>query len=117
MSVAGLLHKLKHVTGLPMFRGGANVETLSGAKTLVVSDKICQKLDPGGSGRDVNLPAEAASNGLGFIITNAADAAEALTVKNDGGSTIASVAQNESVHVVCDGTTWVHMGIVTIALS
>lgn len=117
MSLSVLLHHLKGATGLPMFRGGANVETLTGNKTLAVSDKICQKLDPGGSARDVTLPAEAAGESLGYIITNAADGAENLVVKNDGGSTIVTISQNESAMVVCDGTTWVHMGIQTIALS
>jgi hypothetical protein len=43
---------------------GANVETLAGAKTLVVTDAKFQKLDPDGSNRDVTLPAEADSLGL-----------------------------------------------------
>lgn len=97
--------------------GGHNVETLTGDLVLVSGDPVFQKLDPGGAGRDVDLPAEASSNGMMFRITNAADAAEDLTVKNDGGDTIVTVSQNEAVWVACDGTSWVHMGIETIALS
>jgi hypothetical protein len=97
--------------------GGHNVETLTGAHTLASGDPVFQKLDPGGAGRDVNLPAEASSDGLFYVITNAADAAENLTVKDDGASTIVTISQNEQATVVCNGTSWVHMGIVTIALS
>jgi hypothetical protein len=98
-------------------RVGLNVETLTGTKTLNVGSPRGQKLDPGGAGRDVDLPAEESSAGEWFEITNGADAAEALTVKNDAGSTIVSLAQNEKTTVRCDGSDWDHMGIITIALS
>jgi len=97
--------------------GGHNVETLTGNRALASGDAMYQKLDPGGAGRDVTLPAEAISDGLVFTITNAADAAEALTVKDDTPATVVSIAQNERATVVCNGTTWIHMGIETIALS
>ena len=97
--------------------GGHNVETLTGDKTLTITDARMQKLDPGGAGRDVNLPAEATADGIAYRILNAADAAEDLTVKDDGASTIVTISQNEAAWVVCDGTSWVHMGIETIALS
>ena len=62
-------------------------------------------LDPGGSGREVRLPAEA--KGLWFTIVNTADAAEALTVKEDSGTTtIGTIGQNEVGQFFCDGTTW-----------
>lgn len=96
---------------------GANTETLAANKTLIVSDPVHQRLDPGGSARDVTLPAEADSLDLRFEILNTADAAEDLTVKNDGGGTIVTISQNEKATVVFDGTDWVHMGIATIALS
>lgn len=63
-------------------------------------------LDPGGAGRNVDLPAEADSKGLFFIIVNTADAAEALTIRNDAAGTVGSVTQNEAAFCVCDGTTW-----------
>lgn len=73
------------------------VETLSGAKTIGSDDRMVLKLDPGGAGRDVNLPAEEniSAGGQFYLIVNAADAAEALTVKDDAGNTIGTVAQNE----------------------
>lgn len=86
--------------------GSANTETLAANKTLVVGDAPIQVLDPGGAGRDVTLPAEADSVGLSFIIRNAADAAEVLTIKDDGAATVCTPTQNETAIVFCDGTTW-----------
>ena len=91
--------------------------TLAANLTLTAQYRKYLRLDPGGSARDVNLPAEAGSNGLAFYILNAADAAENLVVKNDAGGTIVTISQNEAAWVVCDGTDWHHMGIISIALS
>ncbi len=91
--------------------------TLAATLVLTQNHRNVLRLDPGGAGRDVTLPAEAICDGFWFEIVNAADAAEALTVKDDGGGTIVSIAQNEKATVVCDGVTWFHTGIITIALS
>lgn len=99
------------------FGTGQNTEALSGAKTLSPGDSQFQRLDPDGSARDVNLPPEGSSQGLWYYVLNTANAAENLVVKDDGGSTIVTVSQNEAAIVVCDGTSWEHMGIITIALS
>ena len=96
---------------------GYNVETLTGGKTLTTSDAKYQKLDPGGAGRTIVLPAEADSKGLDFYIMNDADAAEALTVNSDGGDTIVTIPRDEAAIVVCNGTTWIHVGILTIQRS
>jgi hypothetical protein len=97
--------------------GGVNVETLDDDKALVVGDAVFQKLDPGGSSRDVVLPAAADSAGLFFRITNAADAAESLVVLDDATS-VAALGEGEAAWFACDGTAWVHMGIETVdALS
>jgi hypothetical protein len=87
-------------------RHSSNVQTLTGNKTLTADEPRIQVLDPGGAGRDVTLPPEAASKGLDFVIHNAADAAEVLTIKEDGGTTICTPTQNETALVYCDGTTW-----------
>lgn len=87
-------------------RQSSNVETLAGNKTLTADDARIQVLDPGGSGRDVTLPPEAASAGVDFYVHNSADAAEVLTIKNDGAGTVCTPTQNETAYVYCDGTTW-----------
>jgi len=96
---------------------GANVETLGGNKTLTVLDAKYQKLDPDGSNRDVNLPAEASSIGLEFWIANAANGAKNLVVKNDGADTILTLNQDEAAVFICDGTDWVGMNVLSAALT
>ena len=93
------------------FGRGANSETLSAGKTLTVDDAKFQRLDPGGAGRDVTLPAE--GMGIGFLIFNAADASESLTVKNDAGATQAVLNQNEAGFFISNpaGTAWVSFGL------
>ena len=82
-----------------------NSETLGAGKTLTVGDAFIQRLDPGGSARDVLLPAEA--QGLHLWINNTADASEVITVKEDGDSTtIATIAADEEAELLCDGTEW-----------
>jgi len=78
--------------------GPSATETLAAAKTIDADDAMILKLDPAGAGRDVNLPAEGNIGAVGqyYVIINAADAAEDLTVKNDGGDTIGTVSQNEA---------------------
>lgn len=61
--------------------------------------------------QDVTLPAVAISKGLQFFIINNSAGAYTYTVKNAGGSTIVSVAQNKRALVVCDGAAW--YGILT----
>lgn len=94
----------------------AQVETLTGDIDLVyfgattgdvqlVADKL--ELDPGGAARNVDLPPEDESAGVVLYITNTADAAEALTVREDAGSTtIVTIAQSEFAIVWCDGNNW-----------
>lgn len=88
-------------------RFGVETETLGGTKTLTVDSPTLQFLDPGGAARTVLLPAEADSKGLCFIISNEADAAEIISVKEDAGSvTIVTPTQNEAAILFCNGTTW-----------
>jgi hypothetical protein len=90
--------------GAPSYRD-SNTETLSGNKTLTFNDARTQVLDPGGSGRNVVLPAE--TSGVEVIISNTADAAEDLTVQDDGSSTVVTVSQNEDAFLTSDGSGWV----------
>jgi hypothetical protein len=63
-------------------------------------------VDAGGGAIDLTLPPEANAAGIGIHIFNVSDAAEAITVKDDGASTIIVLAQDEGGFVACDGTTW-----------
>lgn len=106
------------------FFSGAT-ETLAGDRVLTSADAMIVKLDPGGSARDVTLPAESSVGPQGqmFWIINAADGAENLVVKNDAGDTIATANQNESALVYNAGqsggveSSWVLVAVVAIALS
>lgn len=88
------------------FRLGVETETLGGTKVLTTKSPTLQFLDPGGAARNVDLPAEADSEGLVFIISNEADAAEVITVRNDAAGTIVTPTQNEAAIVFCNGVTW-----------
>jgi hypothetical protein len=89
----------KHI----QYLNGVNVETITGDKTLTLSDSTFQILDGGGSDFDVNLPAE--QDGIYFWVTNEG-ATNALVVKNDAAATIVSLAAGEAGLFVCDGTDW-----------
>ena len=86
-----------------------DTRTLTGSVTLTISSLEGNLLlfDPGGSGRNIDLPPEADSTGLMLMIANTADAAESLVIREDSGSTtIVTISQNESGIVWCDGTSW-----------
>lgn len=85
-------------------------ETLTGAKVLTaaeVTENYIYAVDPGGSARNVDLPAtSAALAGQEFVIINTADAAETLTVRlTAGGATVATIDQNEHAVVTCYSAT------------
>ena len=65
---------------------------------------------------DVVLWPVATREGCYAEIVNKASGANTLTVKNVGGSTIASVPQNRKAILFCDGSTWalVHVQIITL---
>lgn len=84
----------------------ALAETLAADKTIDLNEPRVLSLDPGGAGRDVDFPAEALCAGDSWFINNTADAAEALTLKNDADGTIGTVGQNECGIAFCDGTNW-----------
>jgi len=102
---------------LLMCPGSVRTKDLSGNLTLNATYPSICKLDPGGSSRDITLDAVASASGAHRILINAADAAENLVAKNEGGTTIGTVNQNEAGWFYCDGTAWNVVAIVTIALS
>jgi len=82
-----------------------NAQTLSGTLTLTTSSKRYQSLDPDGSARNVDLPAEA--EGLAFFIVNRGNGAEVITVRNDAAGTVDTIDNDEGLSVICDGTRWI----------
>ncbi|NIO41544.1 MAG: hypothetical protein GTO41_16035 [Burkholderiales bacterium] len=91
-----------------------SVETLSANRTISNSELEQFNgfaFDPAGA-RDLTLPAEAQANGAILFISNEANAAEIITIKNDGGTTICTPTQNEAAILWCDGTNW-YGGVVT----
>ncbi|MFQ5518162.1 MAG: hypothetical protein ACE5E8_11385 [Acidimicrobiia bacterium] len=85
------------------------VETLSGNRTLTqaeVDNNHFMSFDPGGSARNLVLPAEADNAGNWLFISNTADGAEVLTIQDDTPATVCTPTQNEDAIVWCDGTSW-----------
>lgn len=83
-------------------------ETLAADRVLTAAEFAGYgviNLDPAAA-RNVDLPAgSAALQGQQVIIRNAADAAETITLRlTSGGTTIATIDQNESAVVLCHGT-------------
>jgi hypothetical protein len=84
-------------------------ETLTGARVLTAAefrDYGVLDFDCGGAARNVDLPAgSAALAGQEIIYRNSSDAAETVTLRlTSGGTTIATIDQNESALVYCHGT-------------
>ncbi len=96
-------------------KGILSTETLAANVTLDETYPGITLFDPGGSARDVTLEAEETSPGKIRLICNTADAAEALSVKNDAGTEIDSVPQNGAGLFICNegGTAWASAGIFT----
>lgn len=84
-------------------------QTLGATYVMDADMPQLQFLDPGGAGREINLPPVADSKGLFFIIVNTADAAENLTVEDSASAALtpaAVVGQNEIGLFFCDGVRW-----------
>ena len=85
-------------------------ETLTGARVITEAELLEASVfafDPGGAGRNVDLPtATAALKGQFVFIANTADAAEVLTIRNGGAGTVATPTQNEAAICVCTGLAW-----------
>ncbi len=96
----------------PLWFGlGSNAETLSGAKTVALTDPQFQILDPGGANRNVTFPHVGATGnkraGMWYLVYNTADADENLVVKDSAASTIATLNRGEfGLFVVDTGGTW-----------
>lgn len=84
------------------------LETLAANRVLTV-DEVNQyqafAFDPAAA-RDLTLPSEAECKGVILFISNQANAAEIISVKNDAGTAIVTPTQAEACVVWCDGTNW-----------
>ena len=81
-------------------------ELLGGNKVITKDYPPVLILDPNNSTRDVELPAEAVSDGLMFFILNDGTGSEILVTKDDAGTTITTIQFPENAWVHCDGTKW-----------
>lgn len=87
-------------------------ETLAGARVITLSEINRWQafaFDPGGAGRNVDLPAASQCAGVYLMISNTADAAEILTVRHNGAATIVTPTQAEACLVWSDGVGWYGM--------
>ena len=84
-------------------------ETLAANRTITQAEADRYQsfaFDPGGSARDLTLPAEGNNAGAMIFVANTADGAEIITVKNDNGDAICTPTQNEAALLWCDGVAW-----------
>jgi hypothetical protein len=83
-------------------------ETLGADRVLTIAEFSSYgviELDPAAA-RNVDLPVATTLGGQQCIIRNAANAAEAITLRLTGaGATVATIDQNESALVFCHGAT------------
>ncbi len=85
------------------------VETLAAHRTLTqaqVNASMIFAFDPGGAARNLVLPAEADNAGRILFISNAADAAEVLTIQDDTPATVCTPTEDEDAIVFCNGVSW-----------
>jgi hypothetical protein len=98
---------IRRITSAVRYIGGVEAKTLAGTLTLDAMSAHVLAIDPGGAGRTVNLLNADTCEGQWHAIKNTADAAEDLTVKDgSGGSTIATINQNEWALFYSDGADW-----------
>lgn len=91
-----------------LLRGFVTAAT-SGTQVLYRGSAPVMLIDPNGGAITVDMPAEATSKGLTFVIRNTADAAEAIAVEDSASAALVpavSIAQSESAILYCDGTVW-----------
>lgn len=88
--------------------GGVDILSTSSAVALDGKSGNWQSINAGAA-IDLTLPPEESSNGLVFGIAETGGAF-AITVKNDAGGTVATVALSTTVLVGCDGAAWAVVG-------
>lgn len=84
-------------------------ETLSGTRTITAAEVDSYQvlfLDPDGSARNVDLPAEEGCEGVYLVIVNTAGGAENISVRNDAAGAVGTIGQNETGFLFCNGSAW-----------
>lgn len=77
---------------------GVNVETITGTKTLTITDCNVQALTASGASRDVQMPTTTSMNaGMWFRIINAGSSNNIVVKTNGGGTTLATLTPGMSV--------------------
>ena len=91
------------------------VQTLTGTTVIPADAPSLMALDPGGGARNVDMAAVTAAGmeGKVWIIANAADAAEVITVRSSAAATIVTLTQNECAIIFVVGGVW--FGYVMVA--
>lgn len=96
-------NEFRRPTIVNKLRLGHIYKTLAADFTLNADSPVALVLDPGGAGRKLIMPLETVeeNKGLAFFVRNGADAAEDITVRNNGDSaTIGTISQNEAAWLV-----------------
>ena len=84
------------------------VETLNGNRTLTLDEIEATNMfffDPAAN-RDLTLPALSACVGVMLFISNEANAAEVITIKDAAGNTVCTPARDEAAVLFCNGALW-----------
>lgn len=85
----------------------STVLTLTGNYVLAGLTTMLYFVDPGGGARNFTLPAlTTADQGTFITLVNTADAAEVITIKNSGASTVLTLTQAEVAQLYWDGAVW-----------
>ncbi len=91
-------------------RLAVNVLEILGADRVLSQAEVDENniftFDPGGSARNLDLPAEADCAGIILYIHNAADNPEVITIRDDGAGTVCTPTEAETAIVACDGVSW-----------
>lgn len=98
------------LTAAALYAGFGTPAVMAGTVVLTDASPVIQSLDPNGAARDLTLPAIATTNHV-FIVINRAAGSYAITIKNAGGTTIATCAKDAAVFVFSDGVNrWSSIG-------
>lgn len=96
--------------------GVYNAEVLATTKSLDIGSAQYQILDPGATDAPVLLPSASNAKGLWFEIQNTTTgtSVDLLIREVDAATDVATLNPREKTKLICDGTSWLHLGIVAV---